>query len=256
LFDILIPVLGRPQNAQRVVDSIEAATTLPHRTLFICSQGDKEQIKACRATGADVLVCRHSSERSDYPKKMNAGFKKTSNDFIVLGSDDVDFAPGWDVLVERVVTLKRVGVYGTNDLSNRHVMRGLNSTHPIVRRSYVDTQGGALEGPGVLISETYDHNFSERELTGLAMWRRKWMFMPKVHLKHLHPAWGSAPDDETYKKGAANFRGDQDHFYLRCKAWADCGLTSQEKTYAKKIRMRSRQAQATIERTNRRRGGR
>lgn len=243
MFDILIPVLGRPQNAQRVVDSIREATTVAYRVLFLCSPGDDAQITAARDTGAEVIICSFPSGKSDYPKKMNVGFRETEEEYLLLGADDVEFERGWDLTVLNAVQRRPVGVIGTNDLANRHVMRGLNSTHPVVSRAYIQEEGGSLDGPGTLISEEYDHNYCERELNGLAMSRRQWMFLKNVHIKHRHPCWGTAPQDETYRKGIRNFQGDRDLFYTRARAWGYTGLTNQEKTYAKNLRKRrARQA--------------
>lgn len=242
MFDVLIPVLGRPQNAQPVVDSIHEATILPHRILFLCSPGDNEQIEASRDTGAEVIIVSFPPGRSDYPKKMNVGYRETEEEFMVLAADDVEFMTGWDLYVKGIADRKDVGVIGTNDLANRQVMKGFNSTHPVVRRSYITEEGGSLDGPGTLLSEVYDHNFCERELSGLAMARKRWAFIPKAKIKHNHPMTGRSPNDSTYKKGMESFRIDQELFYERARTWGYFGLTPYEKRYVKANRrgMRAR----------------
>src|SRR5712691_7798378 len=55
MIDILVPCLGRPQNAQSFADSLDRTATVPYCLLFLTSPGDHAQLEACKATGANVL---------------------------------------------------------------------------------------------------------------------------------------------------------------------------------------------------------
>jgi glycosyltransferase involved in cell wall biosynthesis len=224
---VLVPVLGRPANAAKVAASLEAASGFRHELLFICTEGDSKQIEACRATERGVLEVAWPPER-DYGRKMNAGYRLAQCDWLLLGSDDITFEPGWDAELLRVAAETGKRVVGSNDKANRTVQQGVFSTHTLVARSYVEDLGGCLEGPGHLVSEAYDHNFVDRELAALAQARGEWAFAPNAVIRHHHPAFGGAQQDATYEKGRNTFFGDQMLFWERAEQWGFVGLLPQE----------------------------
>ena len=238
---VLVPVLGRPGNALPLVESLDAASSELHALTFICTAGDDEQIAACRATGRNVRVVPWEPVR-DYGRKMNLGYKGTRADWVLLGSDDITFEPGWDVELLRVARETGKRVIGSNDMANKIVKQGLFSTHTLVARSYVEELGGGLEGPGFLISEAYDHNFPDRELAALAQSRDEWAFAPAAIIRHHHPAFGGAKEDATYRKGRATIFDDQLIFWERAEQWGYVGLLPQELSLLRRSTTRTRAA--------------
>lgn len=232
--DILVPVLGRPQNAQPLVDSIAAATKNDYRILFLCSPDDDHQTDACQETGAEVIICDFPPGDADYPKKMNVGYQETDAPWLLLAADDLEFDPGWDEIA--LNNAEHFGVVGTNDCLNKNFQDGSNSTHPLVRRSYVDVFGGSADGPGVLIHEGYDHNFCERELCGLAQDRDLYTYVPESKLRHRHPAHNTTEWDDTYRKGTRHFARDQQLFFRRAWRWNYRGLNKNEQRVARRFR--------------------
>lgn len=214
MIDVLVPVLGRPDNAIPLITSLTAASHSVSRVLFLCSESDTEEIKACRMTTADVIECAWKPKQGDYARKMNEGFRQTDSEFVFLAADDVTFHPGWDDEALAVAFATKAGVIATNDMNNPQVKKGLFGTHCLVRRSYVMEQGGSLEGPGHLLSERYDHNFVDRELCHLADQRGMYAFAEHSHVVHNWRAHGM---DATYEKGIKNFRHDQRLFLRRIR---------------------------------------
>lgn len=235
---VLVPVLGRPANAAKVAASLEAVSGFSHELLFICTEGDTEQVEACRATERGVLEVSWPPEH-DYARKMNAGYRLAQCDWILLGSDDITFEPGWDTELRRVADGTGKRVIGSNDMANRLVQKGWFSTHTLVHRSYVEELGGSLEGPGYLVSEAYDHNFCDRELAALASARNEWAFAKDAIIRHHHPAFGGAKQDATYEKGRATFLEDQALFWERAARWDYVGLLPQEMSLIYRSRGRS-----------------
>lgn len=231
MIDVLIPVLGRPQNAARVASAIERATVSKHRILFLCSPGDDEQVESCRQTGESVLVVPWEPTRGDYPRKMNYGFRATAGEWVFLAADDIVPRKGWD---QEALALDDgdVGVIGTVDNSSWWRVTA-HSTHPLVRRSYIETLGGSLDGPGTIFHEGYDHNYCERELVGLAQYRGRYRLCRTSRIEHLHPLLGLAKADATYEKGRAHFRSDCALFLSRAKGWNYCNLTRIEQRSAR-----------------------
>lgn len=207
------------------------STQTPYSILFLCSQGDTEQIEACQATEAETVVVPWEAGRSDYPRKMNYGYNLTAGEYMLLGSDDITFHDEWDVRVLEVAEATGAGVIGTNDMANRHVMKGQFSTHALVRRSYVEEMGASLDGPNILISESYDHNYCDRELCALAQARKTWAFAPESRIQHRHPLWRTTEDDSTYQKGRKSANHDHETFFMRCVNWNQVGILPQEKKW-------------------------
>jgi hypothetical protein len=240
LIDILVPVLSRPQNVAPLVASIKATTTNPYKILFLCSPGDNEQIEACRATEAEVKVVKWPAGTSDYPMKMNLGLQLTENPFLLMGADDLTFHDGWDVHALAVAERTGAAVIGTNDLANRQVMRGHFSTHPLVRRSYVMEKGASMDGPGILVSTAYDHNYCDRELCHLAEARGLWAFAGDSHIKHRHPLWRTAPEDSTYARGRKTASEDHIVFFTRAAQWKYVGILPEEHKWLGRAQRRLR----------------
>jgi glycosyltransferase involved in cell wall biosynthesis len=212
---ILVPVLRRPHRAAPLVESIRAATPEPHRVLFVGSPDDTEELEACRATGADLLTLPGSRAPGDWARKINLGYRCSTEPLMLLAGDDLVFHPGWLPAVLRAAATG-VGVVGTNDLANPRVTRGDHSTHPVVCRWYAD-EHGTVDGPGRVVAECYDHNFVDDELVATARSRSEWAFAPTAHVEHRHPTWATAEDDEVYRLGRAGFRRDRDLFYERVR---------------------------------------
>ena len=216
MIDIIVPCLNRPPNAKPLVDSL-AASNANAQITFVCTVGDRLQIKACEATGANLLVVDWKAGPGDYARKINWGFTHTESDYVFNGADDIDFKVGWDATALRQMR-GRVGVVATNDKANRQVMRGEFGTHCLISRDYIDTHGGTFDGtPGVVLHEGYDHNFVDRELCEAAKRRRAFAFAPQSVVYHHHPLWRTAKWDPTYRKALSRFRDDQTLFLERSR---------------------------------------
>jgi hypothetical protein len=237
MIDVLVPVLGRPQNAALVVQRFRQAATVPYRLVFLCTEEDEDQIAACRETeGEVILVC---GEHSQFPRKINVGFNATENLYVFVAADDIEPLPGWDTTALTIALACGRGVIGTNDQSNKWNVNGHFSTHPLIRRSYVLEHGGSLDGPGIVFHEGYDHNYVDRELCHLAQARNEWAFAVESRLIHHHPAWAKAPStDATYAKGRRTFHADHELFIVRAEQWGDVGLLPQELQWRKRTHRR------------------
>jgi hypothetical protein len=253
---VLVPVLGRPQNARPVLESLRS--TSDAELVFIVTANDLEELDACRMAvtldrGSSRTLVVEEWRSHDYPKKMNHAYGETISDWVLLGSDDITFEPGWQDELLRAARATGKSVIGTNDKANRLVMKGIFSTHALVSRAYVEEQGGCLEGPGHLVSEVYEHNFPDRELAALAQSRDEWVFAPRAVIRHRHPAFGTAPQDATYEKGREHFLEDQARFWERAEQWGNVGLIPQELQVKDRSKKRTARLAATA-RARRERG--
>lgn len=220
---VIIPVLQRPHRASQVIESLTKATPPGvARPLFVATPGDDAEILACRATGADVAILPVRHNPGDYARKINYAWRRTTEPWMLLGADDIDFRPGWFDAAMRVAATG-AKVIGTNDLGNARVMRGEHGTHCLVERAYVD-EHGTIDGVGVM-HEGYVHEYSDDELVGTAKYRGVWGFAGDSIIEHLHPAWlhpdgrRKAPTDHLYDDQQNRMRQSRALFRARRPMW-------------------------------------
>lgn len=198
MIDVLVPVLGRPHHVTQMALTLDKGDG---ELLFLCSPEDGEGLEAAHATGARVVVMEWEAGPGDYARKINRGYALTSAPYVFQAATDLLFHPGWAEAALQVAERSGAGVVGTNDLANPMVMRGRHSTHSLVRRQYVEEEGGGWDGPGVLLHEGYDHQYVDNELVVAAMQRGRWAFARNSVVQHLHPVFGHGDrNDPTYVK--------------------------------------------------------
>lgn len=227
MIDILLPVLGRPANAERVVASIAAGTQVPWSAWFIATSGDDAQLDAIDAVQekyagrVGVIQRGEQAGSGDFARKQNLGFKVTGygepNPFVFLGADDLEFLPGWDTLALETAERTGASVIGTVDAANPLVTKGAHSTHTLVRRAYTDAEGLTWDRqPGVVYAECYDHQQVDNELVAVAKERGIWAFAHGAVVKHRHPIFDrTVPTDATYRKALSHGSDDLQLFRKR-----------------------------------------
>ena len=224
MIDIIVPVLGRPQNVRPLVDSIKENIVVEHRIIFLCSQGDDDEISEANITPEIDIVATSTfpAGPGDYAKKINAAFRSTKSPFIFTAADDVTFTPGWDTHILAVAERTGAGMVGSNDDANPLVKRGRHSTHSLFSRAYIDKVGGTFfDGPGVVYHEGYDHQWIDTEAVKAAMDRREWAFARRSVVKHHHPMYDrSVSMDDTYRRALGDARSDQALYRARLQEWA------------------------------------
>lgn len=192
---ICIPVLRRPHRVEPLIESIEAATPEPHRTLFIVSPGDDGEIGAIKDADAEWIATPEPYPSGDYARKINLAYRASWEPLLFLGADDLHFHPGWFEKAYEKLT-EGIGVVGTNDLGNRRTCHD-HSTHSLVTRDYADKYGTIDERHKVLY-EGYPHEYVDDELCQTAQFRGAYAHASECIVEHMHPHWGKAESDELY----------------------------------------------------------
>lgn len=171
---VIVPAM-RPDNVAQLRDSFDATNDGSARL---------------------VVVEDEPGAVTSFAEKVNRGYAETSEPWLLLVGDDVVFHQGW---VEAARKLSdRYDIIGTNDtagsVKNPDVAAGRHADHFFVRRAYVDTVGGCLDGPGVLAPDAYRHWFCDREMIQLA--KARGVFTPCLDsiVEHLHPAYDGRED--------------------------------------------------------------
>lgn len=221
---ILVPVLGRAHAIGPLYRSLEESTESVWHLRFYCSPGDREASEMCAWTALSdsrvtVKVVDWDPGPADWAKKINLGYLETSEEFMLLGATDLRFHPGWDTAALEVAEQTGAGLIGTNDLGNATVMRGHHSTHPLVRRSYIEAYG-TIDEDDKILHEGYCHQWVDTELCETAMARGQWAFAKNSHVEHLHFMWGKSERDATYDKALSTTREDNRLYGKRRQLWA------------------------------------
>jgi hypothetical protein len=210
-----------------------------HRTIFIATKGDKEEIAALERAGAEYLIHPESAGRGNFAKKINWAFPQTSAPWVFQGADDLRFHRGWDGYALEVAKKRKASVIGTDDMGNPLVRRGAHSTHTLIRRTYIEKYGGTHDRTGLVFCELYDHEFTDNEFVQTAMRRGQWAFSKRSKVEHLHPVWKKSEIDPTYEKAFRSSKQDYRLFQRRMRS----GSTAERKAqYAlnREIRMEAR----------------
>lgn len=218
---IVVPVLGRAERAQLLLSSIRASTTTEHRVLLLLSPNDPTNPDWKHFdSDADWHIVDWEPGPGDFAKKMNFGFRQTNEEFVFLAATDLEFTPGWDLAALRVAEETGVGIIGTNDSANPVVKKGKHSTHPLVRRAYIEDMGGTIDGSGEIYCELYDHQCVDNELIELAQARGQWAFASDSVVIHHHPMYDrTSKMDATYVKALAKGKDDRVLFMRRRRLW-------------------------------------
>lgn len=216
---VLVPVLRRPHRVGPTLESLRAATSQPYRVLFICTPGDAEEIAVIDDAGAERIVIERPPGSGDYARKINAGYRATSEPFLFLGADDLAFHAGWLEAALEPMSNEAVGVVGTQDLGNPQVIAGRHATHSLVRRSYVD-RFGTIDEPGAVLHEGYPHEWVDNELVETAKARGAWAFAERSVVEHLHPHWSKSEVDPIYAEIRDRMRRGRPIYEKRRRLWS------------------------------------
>lgn len=214
---VLVPVLSRPTRVAPLLASFQAATAATDaRLLFIAQATDVVEIGTIRTAGHTPLIVPDAE--GSWANKINAGFRNTTEPWMLLGADDLQFHAGWvDAIRTRLVS--HPGVIGTNDLGHSGTANGTHSTHPLVRRSYAKVMG-TIDTPNQVVHPGYHHNFPDTELVATAMHRGVYLHVASCIVEHLHPYWRKGTMDSTYALGQSRFAQDYALFLQRRQQFA------------------------------------
>lgn len=214
---IIIPVFDRPWRVRPVYESAVTATP-GARVLFVGTPGDTGEHEAVLETDADMLVIGVPRKAGDYARKINAGYRHTSEPLLFLGADDIEFRPGWFEAATAHLDRPGIEVVGTNDLGNGRVMAGTHSTHSLVTRHYCDWSGTA-DCPGTVLHEGYVHEYVDDEFVETAISRGAFSSATDAIVEHLHPYWGKAPVDALYAEARGRSRRSRVTYLARRHLW-------------------------------------
>lgn len=212
---IIVPVLNRPHRVQLVMDSVAEATPEPYRLLFVASRNDRPELAALDEAGADYVTV--PMVRRTYAKKINSGYRATTEPFLFSAADDVHFHKDWLPNAMRLM-VDGICVVGTNDLQYIGAKQGWHSTHSLFRRSYADEQG-TIDQPRRVLNEGYQHAYCDLEFTETARARGVYAHALDSVVEHIHHKNGKRPLDSTDQLARRAVASSKAHFKSRKHLW-------------------------------------
>lgn len=213
---IFIPTYKRAHKLLAVYKNAKNSSPLISSVYFIVEKEDQESINVLKTNHLPYFINQRSK---NYAGALNSAYLKTSEKYFFNGADDLDFKPGWlEKCLEKMV--EPVKVVGTNDLHNGDVLRGRHSTHSLIDRDYIKIQSGIFDEENLVFSESYLHNWVDREFVELAKFRGVFASCLEAIVEHLHWRTGLSPRDETYD--LQNHTGNHDlrNYLHRRSVWS------------------------------------
>lgn len=212
---VLVPVLGRPQHIEPLIESLYS-TTDKASILFLTTISDHAGQEAVKKSGERWLRVPWKN-KGDYARKINAGYRNSTEPIIFMGATDLKFHPLW---YDRAVALidETTHCVGTNDLGNPRVLLGQHSTHSFVTREYADKRG-TVDGKREVLFEGYPHEYCDDEFVYTAKSRGSYKFCKDSVVEHLHPLWGKGEWDDSYRATDDRVRDGYRLFTRRSKLW-------------------------------------
>lgn len=210
---VIVPVLNRPQNAAPFMESLAGSGAPLARVYAVADENDTETAAAWQAAGASLLTW-DGPPPGTFAEKVNHAYRVTSEPWLFLAGDDVKFHPGWLDQAQHAAA-DGASVVGTNDLHSPRVTAGEHATHLLIRRSYADETGASWDGPKVVCHEGYRHWWVDDEIVTAAKQRSAWVMALYSRVEHMHPVWGLAENDDTYRLGQSSVAADQALFEAR-----------------------------------------
>ena len=216
---VIVPTLNRAHRVRPLLDSLEACDDDRVDLVFVATEGDRDQLKAIRKARADFLTI--SPEDESWAKKVNLAFRELvlpgGYEWALLGADDLVFHPGWYDAVLEAHARSDACVVGTNDGHNARVLAGKHSTHPVVNAAYWAC--GTIDEPNCVCHSGYRHWWVDAELVETARARGTYVHAHDAFVEHMHPIYGGAKDDDTYRLGQSFIARDRRLFMSRRRLW-------------------------------------
>lgn len=210
MIDIIVPVWQRPQAAAPFMAWLRS-TEGEYNVWPVVSPRDVKTAQAWLVQGVDPLV----SKRGDrFAQKAQYAYEHTTAPWMLLVGDDVKFHQRWWWAFLDAIN-GTVAMIAPNDMHNPYVMNGTHANHPFILRQWVDECGASWDGPGHIAHAGYHHAYVDAEWSARAIEDDVFVYAPECRIEHMHPTWGLADRDDTYRKGMRHYDRDRRLFEHR-----------------------------------------
>lgn len=212
MLDIYIPIL-RIERIDSILKNI-SDTTSDYNVCFIVEKADFDTLKSLKKPHCTILLNKRTPT---YSGAINSAYEQTNAEYFFTGADDLSFHKDWHKYALAKMS-DTIGVVGTNDLMNVHVLKGEKATHYLVKREYIKRLGGTIDNSYPVLFE-YKHNYCDWEFIETA--KKRGVFAPCLDsiVKHNHWTKGRAKFDAVYEKSNISKQEDKETFDAREILW-------------------------------------
>jgi hypothetical protein len=204
---ILVPSRNRPQRLPALLSNIRATTADSFGLYFAVTDSDSYELLALLG----VPVWRTNPNWSA-PERLQFLYEQSSEDVVVVGSDDIQFFPGWWESGSEVMA-QVDGMVALTDSTN-----AIHSGCFMFSRRYLTEESGAPDEPNVIGHRGYHHNYHDTELREVAESRGRFGRC-EGRADHLHHSITGTGFDETYARSTSWFAEDEALFNSRRHLW-------------------------------------
>jgi glycosyltransferase involved in cell wall biosynthesis len=205
---VVVPTLDRSHALRPLLEAFRQ-TTDDFRLVFVLRPDDEGSWEAVEELAAPDVVAMECEGR--YAACVNLAARATDEDFLLIGADDIRPHERW-FEAARAKMSSAVGFVSTNDLGSEDVMAGTVASHPLVARWYATEVGD-------LFDEAYFHNGGIGDASEVAKQRGAFAYAPDSIVEHLHPNYGKAEVDETYRRVSHDEMGNAVDNALLAERW-------------------------------------
>lgn len=186
---VLMPTIHRPEGLRRSLQSLKDTCGLP--AVVVADPDDKGAQAIAKEFGANFT--RTQAPKLGGNNAWNCALMAEPNhEAYFLGSDDVQFMPGWYEAVLRALdSIGGDGFVGTNDTRwGRDMVNKICCTHYLMTRKFMIEHNG-----GVAAVPFYFNDWTDYETDRRARKAKKWIWAEDAVVKHL---WGGPRGDPAY----------------------------------------------------------
>lgn len=218
----LVPTRGRPKNAARLIDALDACDTnlTDHRLLFCVDTDDPELMEYER-------IFRESTSNRfgylvDVRRRLAGTLNQAAQNYIdanrldikaigFMGDDHLPKTRHWSDMISEIMMREKAIVYG-NDL-----MQGINL--PTAAWMHFDI----IQALGYMVPPGLTHLFIDNAWKDLGLATNTLRYLPNMIIEHLHPHGKKAEWDERYTEvnSGAQWTADEDAY----RAWHAVGFS-------------------------------
>lgn len=186
---ICIPSRGRPKQLKRMIDSaLKSAANVNRIEFLVYADNDDESMVNFSHKNTKVFWCEHRtiSEMTNYLAS------KSDGSLIMYCADDVIFrSHAWDDLIEMkyLQSKQKTCLIHGDDLGQNSLKI---ATHGFISRELYELLG-------YILPELFKSDFCDTWITEICSKSGIRIFTQQLVIEHMHPAWGKADIDSTYR---------------------------------------------------------
>lgn len=207
---ILCPTVNRADKLLALAENVRDTTTIPYCLYLLGEHWDEATVEATNEIGD--LAFPVFGDFGSCAAAYNAGFEASSEPYVFLANDDLEFVDGWELPALELIQ-SGTPIVGVNE------GHGRMTCFSMVERQFIDDHSGVFDVPGQLV-HPYKSQYVDTELAEYAKHRGVWGEALEGGVIHRHHDFGDAdPNHPNYQKAKSTLDEDRRTFESRKDQW-------------------------------------